>query len=66
MNLHANARTTPKSRLLLVQRVLKENWPVADVADAMGISRATAYKWLFRYEASGRRGLRDRSARLPE
>ncbi len=42
MNLHANARTTPRTRLLLVQRVLNEDWSVTDAASAMGISRATA------------------------
>ncbi len=62
MNLHANARTTPKTRLLLVQRVLKEDWPVSEAAEAMGISRATAYKWLWRYESEGESGLVDRSS----
>ncbi len=62
MKLHANARTTPKTRQLLVQRVLKEDWRVSDAACAMGISRATAYKWLWRYEEEGHAGLEDRSS----
>jgi len=62
MNLHANARTTPRTRLLLAQRVLKEGWRVADAAEAMGICRATAYKWLWRYEEEGEAGLADRSS----
>ena len=53
MNLHANARTTPKTRLLLCQRVLKEGWSVSAAAEGLGISRATAYKWLWRYEEEG-------------
>ena len=62
MNLHSNARTTPKTRQLLVKRVLREGWRVAEVACAMGISRSTAYKWLWRFQAEGRAGLEDRSS----
>jgi transposase InsO family protein len=62
MNLHANARTTPNTRLLLCQRVLKENWRVTDAASAMGVSRTTAYKWLWRYDEEGEAGLQDRSS----
>lgn len=62
MNLHANAVTTPKARLLLCQRVLEEDWRVADAAEAMGVCRATAYKWLWRYESEGESGLEDRSS----
>jgi len=62
MNLHANARTTPRSRLLLCQRVLNEDWRVSDAARALGICRATAYKWLWRYEEEGEAGLEDRSS----
>ena len=62
MNLHSNAVTTPKARLLLCQRVLNENWRVTDAARAMGVCRATAYKWLWRYEEEGEAGLADRSS----
>jgi transposase InsO family protein len=62
MNLHANARTTPVTRLLLCQRVLNEDWSVSDAGSAMGISRATVYKWLSRYESEGEAGLEDRSS----
>ena len=48
MNLHANARTTPNTRLLPYQRVLSEDLRVSDAASAMGISRTTAYKWPWR------------------
>ncbi len=60
MNIHKNARTTPQSRALLVQRVLRERWPVSAVAMAFGISERTVYKWLARYRAEGLPGLRDR------
>ena len=63
MNIHENARTTPASRALLVHRVREEGWPLRDAAEAAGISRRTAYKWLGRFAAEGRPGLRDRSSR---
>lgn len=50
------------SRQLLVARV-RAGWPAAHVADQLGISRATAYKWLRRYRLEGERGLLDRSSR---
>lgn len=63
MHLHPNAKLTPKSRWLLVQRVNDEGWPVARAARAVGVSRQTAYKWLNRFKEEGRGGLRDRSSR---
>ncbi len=62
MNLHSNAVTTPRARLLLCQRVLNEEWRVTDAARAMGVCRATAYKWLWRYEEEGEAGLQDRTS----
>lgn len=60
MNIHKNARTTPQSRALLVQRVLREHWPVSAAAHAFGVSERTVYKWLARYRAEGLAGLHDR------
>jgi transposase InsO family protein len=60
MNIHKNARTTPQSRALIVHRVEVEHWPVSAVANALGISQRTVYKWLARYRAHGLAGLRDR------
>ena len=37
-------------------------WPAAHVAEQLGISRATAYKWVRRYRAEGEAGLLDRSS----
>ena len=59
---HAKPRLSPWSRLLLVERVAAGR-PAAHVAAEMGISRATAYKWLARYRAEGGAGLLDRSSR---
>ena len=60
---HASAKLTVFGRQLLVTRVLGEGWPVAHVADQLGISRATGYKWVSRYRAEGSPGLRDRTSR---
>jgi transposase InsO family protein len=60
---HANARLTEFGRLLLVQRTTELGWPVAQAAEALGVSRATAYKWLGRYRALGPAGLADRPSR---
>jgi transposase len=60
--LNAEPRLSPWSRLLLVDRVLAGR-PAAHVAAELGISLATAYKWLGRYHAEGIAGLADRSGR---
>lgn len=62
MNLHKNARTCPKSRALMVSRVLEEGRSVASVASEMGVSRSTVYKWIRRYCAGGEASLQDRSS----
>ena len=59
---HAKPRLSPWSRLLLVQRVAAGR-PAAHVAAEMGVSRATAYKWLARYRTEGTSGLLDRPSR---
>jgi transposase InsO family protein len=43
--------------------VITDGWPVATVAEQLGISRATGYKWVRRYRAAGLPGLEDRSSR---
>ncbi len=53
MNLHKNARTCPKSRALMVSRVLEDGRPVAVVAEEFGVSRRTVYKWVQRYCEAG-------------
>ncbi|MBP2184562.1 IS481 family transposase [Amycolatopsis magusensis] len=59
---HRNARLTVYGRRLLVQRVTAGR-PVAHVAAEMGVSRATAHKWVRRYRLEGEHGLHDRSSR---
>jgi transposase InsO family protein len=60
---HPSARLTVFSRQLLIKRVLIDGWSTATVAEQLGISRATAYKWVRRYRADGLPGLEDRSSR---
>jgi transposase InsO family protein len=62
MNLHANARTCPKSRVLMVQRVLEQGWTLRAAAEAAGCSVRTAAKWVARSRAGDQR-LADRSSR---
>ncbi len=59
---HPRPRLSVFSRQLLVRRV-QAGWPTATVAEQLGISRATAYKWVRRYRAEGEAGLLDRSSR---
>jgi transposase InsO family protein len=60
---HPRAKLTVFGRQLLVRRVLDEGWPAAHVAEQLGVSRVTAYKWVRRYRADGEAGLADRSCR---
>ena len=59
---HPRSKLTVFGRQLLVDRVA-QGWPAAHVADQLGISRATAYKWVNRFKSEGEAGLADRSSR---
>ncbi|MET9619141.1 IS481 family transposase, partial [Kitasatospora indigofera] len=59
---HRNARLTVHGRRLLVERV-RSGRPVAHVASEMGLSRATAHKWVRRWREEGDAGLYDRPSR---
>jgi len=63
MDIHKNARLTPKSRALLVGRVIEQGWTVADASLAAGVSERTGWKWLRRYRDEGLEGLGDRPSR---
>src|SRR5262249_57574858 len=62
MRLHRNAKTTPKTRLLLIDRVIRQGWSRAATAAAAGISVRTVAKWLQRARHGDRR-LEDASSR---
>ena len=50
--MHANARLNLHGRRLLIDRI-QQGRPVAHVADELGISRQTAYKWWGRWRREG-------------
>jgi transposase InsO family protein len=59
MNTHKNARLTPYSRELMIERIRKQGWTVRQAAEAAGVSRRTAYKWLARYRGGGTAALQN-------
>jgi transposase InsO family protein len=62
MDIHDNARTTPRSRMMMVER-LDSGWTVSAVAAAFGVDGRTVRKWRDRFAAQGAAGLADRSSR---
>ena len=62
MNLHRNARLTPRGRRLLVERVCDQQMLLRAAAEAAGVSTRTACKWVARYRREGAAGLEDRSS----
>ncbi len=57
MDIHKNARLTPRSRAELVRRVLVEGQTPKAVATALGVCVKTVRKWVGRYRAEGPAGL---------
>ena len=62
MKLHGNAKTCLHSRKLLVQRIERQGWTLAQAAKAAGVSVRTASKWRRCYRTEGEAGLLDRSS----
>ena len=62
MNVHKNARLTPRGRERIVMQVLSGQTPQA-VALAAGVCPRTVRKWVARFKAEGVEGLKDRSSR---
>ena len=60
---HPNARLTPRARWDLVQTVRGTGYPVAEAARLFNVSRATAHKWLRRFDAGGCAALEDDASR---
>jgi transposase InsO family protein len=62
MNMHKNARLTPRGREWAVLQILSGQTPEA-VGCAVGVCPRTIRKWLARYASEGQAGLADRSSR---
>ena len=62
MNIHENAKTTPKMRALIVTRRQGGETP-DQIAVAIGVSAVTVRKWIARHASEGAAGLDDRSSR---
>src|SRR5258705_3213887 len=62
MNMHKNARLTPRGRERIVRQVASGQTPEA-VAEAAGICPRTVRKWVDRHRREGLSGLQDRSSR---
>jgi transposase InsO family protein len=62
MNVHKNARLTPRGRERIVRQVESGQTPEA-VAEAAGVCPRTVRKWVDRYRREGLAGLQDRSSR---
>ena len=60
MNVHRNARLTPRGRVLMMERI-ERGMPVRRAAADAGVSGRTAHRWLRRWR-SGDRELQDHSS----
>lgn len=63
MDVHKNARLTPKGREAMVRAVVGEELSKAEAARRFHTTPKTVAKWLKRFHAEGVEGLRDRSSR---
>ena len=61
MTLHPNAKLTPYTRELMVDRVLRLGWAPAEAAQSAGVSVRTLWRWVKRAREAG--GFADRSCR---
>ena len=62
MDIHKNARLTPRGREHMINMVLSGQTTKA-VSEAVGVCPRTVRKWVERFEAEGLAGLQDRSSR---
>ncbi len=57
MNVHKNAKLTPRGRAEIVRRVIDQGQTPKAVATAFGVCESTVRKWVQRYQAEGVEGL---------
>jgi transposase InsO family protein len=62
MNVHKNARLTPRGRERIVELIASGQTPKA-ISEAVGVCPRTVRKWVDRYSSEGLAGLQDRSSR---
>jgi transposase InsO family protein len=62
MDIHKNARLTPRGREHMINMVFGGQTPQA-VSEAVGVCPRTVRKWVRRFQAEGLSGLQDRSSR---
>ena len=63
MDIHQNARLTPKGREAMVRLILERGATAKAAATAFAVSERTVRKWLRRFRSEGLAGLGDRSSR---
>jgi len=63
MNIHKNAKLTPRRREELVLAIIQQGHTPKAAAAAFGVCERTARRWLARYQIEGKNGLLDRSSR---
>lgn len=62
MKLHRQAKSTPTTRVIMVQRVLHEGWSDADAAEGFAVSVRTVAKEVRRFREGGLTALEDGSS----
>lgn len=63
MDVHQNAKLTPRGREEMVKLVIDSGWSARRAAAAYQVDPKTVSRWVGRYRAEGPSGLQDRSSR---
>jgi len=63
VDIHKNAKLTPRGREEMVNLVVAHGWSCRQVAASFRVDPKTVARWLGRYQAEGLSGLQDRSSR---
>ena len=63
MDIHKNAKLTPRGREEMVKLVIEDGWSCRRAAASYQVDPKTVSRWGDRYRSEGRSGLQDRSSR---